>query len=202
MLFRHSMSIAQQLMPIYNTTVHKNKINETLNLMWLTAVCLWKHQQATRAVMLFWHRMSPFTIPLYIRTRVLHCPYKVTCWCHETQTCHKDGDCAVREFKMSELQCAGRPTWTSFEQRLQIFLLWSRGLMQPGQHVTHVAQRVVGVKLDGSRGPSRAWEYGIYCLNSTGFIYLYTQSQFVHFRGLMFGNINFSESQMKCVDAR
>ena len=36
MFFRHSMSIAQQLMPIYNTTVHKNKINVALNLMWLT----------------------------------------------------------------------------------------------------------------------------------------------------------------------
>ena len=31
MLFRHSMSIAQQLMPIYNTTVHKNKVNVALN---------------------------------------------------------------------------------------------------------------------------------------------------------------------------
>jgi len=48
MLFRHSMSIAQQLMPIYNTTVHKNKLNVALNLMWLTVVCLWKYQQATR----------------------------------------------------------------------------------------------------------------------------------------------------------
>ena len=43
------MSIAQQLMPIYNTTVHKNKIIVALNLMWLTVGCLWKHQQATRA---------------------------------------------------------------------------------------------------------------------------------------------------------
>ena len=39
MLFRHSMSIAQELMPIYNTTVHKNKINVALNLMWLTVGC-------------------------------------------------------------------------------------------------------------------------------------------------------------------
>ena len=31
MLFQYSMSIAQQLMPIYNTTVHKNKINVALN---------------------------------------------------------------------------------------------------------------------------------------------------------------------------
>ena len=37
MLFRHSMSIAQQLISIYNTTMHKNKINVALNLMWLTA---------------------------------------------------------------------------------------------------------------------------------------------------------------------
>ena len=29
------MSIAQQLMPIYNPTVHKNKINVALYLMWL-----------------------------------------------------------------------------------------------------------------------------------------------------------------------
>ena len=29
-------SIAQQLMPIYNTTVHKNKITVDINLMWLT----------------------------------------------------------------------------------------------------------------------------------------------------------------------
>ena len=36
---RHSMSIAQQLMPIYNTTVHKNKINVALNLMRLTVGC-------------------------------------------------------------------------------------------------------------------------------------------------------------------
>ena len=36
MLFRHSMSIALQLMPIYNTTTHKNKINVGLNLIWLT----------------------------------------------------------------------------------------------------------------------------------------------------------------------
>jgi len=37
------------LMPIYNTTVHKNKINVALNVMWLTIGCLWRHQQATRA---------------------------------------------------------------------------------------------------------------------------------------------------------
>ena len=39
MLLRHSTSIAQQLMPIYNTTMHKIKINVALNLMWLTAGC-------------------------------------------------------------------------------------------------------------------------------------------------------------------
>ena len=39
MLFRHSMSITQQLMPIYNTTMHKNKINVALNLKWLTVGC-------------------------------------------------------------------------------------------------------------------------------------------------------------------
>ena len=33
MLFRHSMSIGQQLMPIYNTTVHKNKLNIALNVV-------------------------------------------------------------------------------------------------------------------------------------------------------------------------
>ena len=64
MLFRHSMSITQQLMPIYNTTVHKNKINVALNLMWLTVGCYetptghkggpkllvsMKHKQATGA---------------------------------------------------------------------------------------------------------------------------------------------------------
>ena len=39
MLFRHSMSITQQRMPINNTNVHKNKINVALNLMWLTVGC-------------------------------------------------------------------------------------------------------------------------------------------------------------------
>ena len=39
MLFRHSMSIEQQLMPIYNTTMHKNKLNLALYLMWLTVGC-------------------------------------------------------------------------------------------------------------------------------------------------------------------
>ena len=39
MLFRHSMSIAQKLMPIYNTIMHKNKINVALNLMRLTVGC-------------------------------------------------------------------------------------------------------------------------------------------------------------------
>ena len=43
------MSISQQLVPIYNTTVHNNKITVALNLMWLTVGCLSKDQQATRA---------------------------------------------------------------------------------------------------------------------------------------------------------
>ena len=33
MWFKHSMSIAQQLIPIYNTTVHKNKTNVALNVV-------------------------------------------------------------------------------------------------------------------------------------------------------------------------
>ena len=32
MWFKHSMTIAQQLMPIYNTTVHKNKSAVALNV--------------------------------------------------------------------------------------------------------------------------------------------------------------------------
>ena len=36
MWFKDSMSIAQQVMPIYNTTTHKNKSNLSLTLMWLT----------------------------------------------------------------------------------------------------------------------------------------------------------------------
>ena len=32
MLFKHSMSITQQLIPIYNTTVHKKKNNVAPNL--------------------------------------------------------------------------------------------------------------------------------------------------------------------------
>ena len=35
MWFKYSMSTAHQLMPIYNMTVHKNKSNVALNLMWL-----------------------------------------------------------------------------------------------------------------------------------------------------------------------
>ena len=31
MWFKHSVSIEQQLIPIYNTTVHKNKTNVALN---------------------------------------------------------------------------------------------------------------------------------------------------------------------------
>ena len=48
MLFRHSMSIAQHFMPIYNTAVQKIKSNVGLNLMWLTDSIM-RHQQATRA---------------------------------------------------------------------------------------------------------------------------------------------------------
>ena len=33
MWFKHSMSIAQQLIPIYNTTVHKNKTIVALNVV-------------------------------------------------------------------------------------------------------------------------------------------------------------------------
>ena len=33
MRFKHSMSITQQLIPIYNTTVHKNKSNVVLNVI-------------------------------------------------------------------------------------------------------------------------------------------------------------------------
>ena len=33
MWFKHSMSIAQQLIRIYNTTVHKDKSNISLNLV-------------------------------------------------------------------------------------------------------------------------------------------------------------------------
>ena len=33
MWFKHSMSIAQQLLPIYNTTVYKNKTNVALNVV-------------------------------------------------------------------------------------------------------------------------------------------------------------------------
>ena len=43
MLFRHGMSIAQQLMPIYNTSVNKNNINVALNLMWLTVDFIREH---------------------------------------------------------------------------------------------------------------------------------------------------------------
>ena len=32
-LFRHNMSITQQLMPLYNITVHKNKINNVLHML-------------------------------------------------------------------------------------------------------------------------------------------------------------------------
>ena len=48
MLFQHRMSIAQQLIPIYNTNVPKNKINVALNEVYCWM--LWDTQQATRAV--------------------------------------------------------------------------------------------------------------------------------------------------------
>ena len=50
MLFRHSISIAQQIMPIYNTTMHKNKINVALNLNVVNCWVLGDKQQATRVV--------------------------------------------------------------------------------------------------------------------------------------------------------
>ena len=67
MWFKHSIGIAQQLMPIYNTTVHKKKINVAPNLMWLTIGCLWKHQQATMAVfeisqLLRWYRTFSYLL--------------------------------------------------------------------------------------------------------------------------------------------
>ena len=34
MRFKHSMSIVQQLIPFYNTTVHKNKSTVALNCLW------------------------------------------------------------------------------------------------------------------------------------------------------------------------
>ena len=47
MLFRHNMSIAQQLIPIYNTNVHKNK--STVALMWIPVGAMTRHQHSTRA---------------------------------------------------------------------------------------------------------------------------------------------------------
>ena len=48
MLFRHSMSITQQLIPIYNTTVHKNnKTINDFNVAKLLVIC--RHQHARRA---------------------------------------------------------------------------------------------------------------------------------------------------------
>ena len=38
MWFKHSMSIAQQLIPVFNTTVHKTK-RVLLPLMWLNCLC-------------------------------------------------------------------------------------------------------------------------------------------------------------------
>ena len=47
MWFKHSMSIAQQLIPIYNTTVYKNNVMIALNV---TACAItWRHQQAVMA---------------------------------------------------------------------------------------------------------------------------------------------------------
>ena len=49
MWFKYSMSIAQQLIPIYNTTVHKNKTNVALNVVKLFVPKVNQHQQATGA---------------------------------------------------------------------------------------------------------------------------------------------------------
>ena len=49
MLFRYSMSITQQLMPIYNITVHKNKTNVALNVVKIVGAM--RHQHATRAML-------------------------------------------------------------------------------------------------------------------------------------------------------
>ena len=46
MLFWHSMSIAQQLIHIYNTSVHKNKNIIKLPLLWLTVGTV-RHKHAT-----------------------------------------------------------------------------------------------------------------------------------------------------------
>ena len=48
MWFKHIMSIAQQLMPIYNTIVHKNKSTIDLNVANVRAIS-YRHQHATRA---------------------------------------------------------------------------------------------------------------------------------------------------------
>ena len=45
--FKHSMSIAHQLIPIYNTTVHKKRV--MLPLMWPTVGAI-RQQHTTRAV--------------------------------------------------------------------------------------------------------------------------------------------------------
>ena len=47
------MSIAHQLIPIYNTTVHRKKNNVALDLMWLTVSVMIDKQQATRALKTF-----------------------------------------------------------------------------------------------------------------------------------------------------
>ena len=39
MWFKHSISIAQQLTPIYNTTVYKIRTRVLLPLMWLNCLC-------------------------------------------------------------------------------------------------------------------------------------------------------------------
>ena len=41
MWFKHSMSLAQQLMPIYNTTVHKNMTNVAFRI-WRNLDFFWK----------------------------------------------------------------------------------------------------------------------------------------------------------------
>ena len=49
MWFKHSMSIAQQLMSIYNTTEHKNKSTVVANVANIHAIS-YRHKHATRAV--------------------------------------------------------------------------------------------------------------------------------------------------------
>ena len=56
MLEQHSMSIAQQLKPIYNTAVHKNKSNVALYID--TCWCYYEEQHAIRANQNYWWVIS------------------------------------------------------------------------------------------------------------------------------------------------